>query len=162
MEDVGTLARQLQSGSVAQRAAAAEVLCRLGEGAGAAADAIVRACADDELVSQWAVAALEAMGPPPAASAHALAGLASDADERVAYWAITLLGRLGAAAESLTDVILSALERSPHPSVRQRAAWALGRIGKRSAAVVAALGRSRESQDPRLARLADQALSLLQ
>ena len=56
---------------------------------------LVKACTDDESVQQWAVAALEELGPPPTESIGELTKLASSSDPLVAFWAITLLGRAG-------------------------------------------------------------------
>ena len=100
---------------------------------------LVQACGDDESVREWAVAALEELGPPPVGALRKLSALVTDANELVAYWAVTLLGRSGSDAAAVAPVLSSVLSTSPHPAVRQRAAWALGEIGDASPATVAAL-----------------------
>jgi len=158
MSEVAVLAQQLQHKQVAVRAQAAEQLCHCGAGAAAAAVALVEASGDEEPVREWAVAALEDCGPPPREAMDRLAGLVAHRHELPAYWAVTLLGRLGPAAAGVAPVLVTALTASPHPAVRQRAAWALGEIGDRQPATVAALERAKGETDPRLARLAAQAL----
>lgn len=161
MADATVLAHQLRDKQVEVRARAAEELSQQGEEARAAAVALVEACGDDESVSQWAVSALEQLGPPPAETAQPLARLTESDHELVSYWAVTLLGRLRDAADTAVPAVVKALGSSPHLSVRQRAAWALGEMGVGSAAVTAALATAAQSQDARLSRMAQQALDQL-
>ncbi len=154
-------AAKLGNENIAVRAEAAERLSRLAEEAQPAAVALVKATGDDESVSQWAVAALEELGPPPAGLAKELAALTAGEHELVAYWSITLLGRLGSAAASTTETLVAALESSPHLAAQQRAAWALGEIGVRSESVTEALRQASQATDPRLAKLAAQSLAKL-
>ena len=51
-----------------------------------------------------------------------------------------------------------AVAGSPHLPVRQRAAWALGEIGPAAAAAVPTLQKAAGDPDPRLARLAQEAI----
>jgi HEAT repeat protein len=162
MSDTTVLAQQLHDKQVEVRARAAEQLSALGEGASAASVDLVQACGDEEAVSQWAVAALEQSGPPPVSGIPQLSPLVASAHELVAYWAVTLLGRLESAAVAAVPALVSALGSSSHQAVRQRAAWALGQIGDRSAPTVAALEQAQKASDPRLARLAAQAVQQLQ
>lgn len=162
MGPVSVLARQLQDKQISVRAQAAEQLSRHGAEACDAAVDLVQACGDDESVREWAVAALEELGPPPVGSLRKLSALVTDANELVAYWAVTLLGRSGSDAVSVAPALSSVLSTSPHPAVRQRAAWALGEIGDASPAAVAALEQAQGAADPRLARLAAQAIAQLQ
>ncbi len=161
MSDAEMLAAQLQHAHLEVRVQAAERLSRMGEEAQAWAVALTRACSDDEPVREWAVAALEDLGPPRASDAAALKTLVGNDNSLVAYWAVTLLGRLGEAASSTASALVSVLESSPDAAVRQRAAWALGSIGDRSTVVTRALQLAGESPDPRLASLAAQALAKL-
>lgn len=156
------LATQLGSADPQVRRKAAEALARLGEAAAPAAAALVRACADaDEQVREQAVAALEDLGPPPAESVDQLVVLVADADPLVAYWAITLLGRAGRDAAGAVTALMRCLESPAELSVRQRAAWALGKIGPGAAAARDALGRAARGEDPRLARLAAEAIEAI-
>lgn len=161
MSEVASLAVKLGNENVAVRAEAAEHLSRLADAAQPAAVALVKACGDEESVRQWAVAALEDLGPPPAGSVDELAELSASDQELVAYWSITLLGRLGSAAASTTGTLITALQSSPHIAAQQRAAWALGEIGGQSESVTKALQQASEAADPRLAKLAKQTLSKL-
>jgi HEAT repeat protein len=161
MADATVLAHQLQDKQVEVRARAAEELSQQGEEARAAAVELVQACGDDESVSQWAVSALEQLGPPPTGSAEQLVRLTGSDHELVSYWAVTLLGRLPEAAESAIPAVVTALGSSPHMSVRQRAAWALGQIGVGSESVTTGLATAARASDARLSRLAQQALDQL-
>lgn len=154
--------QKLQSNNVAERAAAAESFSQMGADAAPAAVALVNACADDDSVSEWAVAALEEMGPPPTDSIGPLTMLARSPQPLVAYWAVTLLGRAGSAAGACQDELATVLLESPEISVRERSAWALGKIEARSPAALEALTKVSESDQPtRLARLASEALQQL-
>jgi HEAT repeat protein len=74
----------------------------------------------------------------------------------VGYWAATLLGRLGADAAVVVDALVRAVASSAALSVRQRAAWAMGEIG--SPAAIPSLKTAASDPDPRLARLAQEAI----
>ena len=150
--------KQLLSKDTQERAAAAEALSLMGPDAAFASVELVKACADEEAVSQWSVSALEELGPPPNESLSELATLASSDHPLVAYWAITLLGRSGDAALSSQDVLAAIVRRSSDMSVRQRAAWALGEMNTVSDAAIAALEEAAQSTDARLARLATASL----
>jgi HEAT repeat protein len=158
-DDVSGLTAQLASNDPDQRTLAAEALARAGEGAASAAVPLVTACGDaDERVRESAVAALEDLGPPPDESIAPLTKLVSASDPLTAYWATTLLGRSGQAAAAATSVLAACVDSSADLSVRQRAAWALGKIGPTAALARAALGRAAAQGDERLARLAREAL----
>ena len=123
--DVAGLSKQLASSDPEQRAAAAELLSQAGEEAALAAVPLVTACGDaDDRVREFAVAALEDLGPPPAADEALLIKLVDSPEPLVAYWAITLLGRSGQDAAEAVAVLVACVESSTDLSVRQRAAWA--------------------------------------
>jgi HEAT repeat protein len=160
--DAATLGKQLASTDAEQRAEAAELLSRAGEGAAAAAVPLVAACGDaDERVREFAVAALEDLGPPLAADIPTLIKLVDSADPLAAYWAITLLGRSGKIAAEAVAVLVASVESSADLSVRQRAAWALGKIGPAAGAARGTLKRAAGQGDERLARLANEALQAI-
>src|SRR5689334_7092668 len=95
--DLNQLIANLKSIDPSVRAAAAEQLAHLAEEARSAAASLVEAMGDtDSTVRDWAYAALESLGPPPANEAAALAKLSEDQRLDLAYWAVTLLGRLAA------------------------------------------------------------------
>lgn len=161
-QDIATLLRRLTAADADERAAAAEGLCRAGEAAAPAAVDLVRGCGDaDDRVRDWSVAALEELGPPPPGSTARLTDLAGDANPLVAYWAVTLLGRAGADAASAATVLAGCLDAAADMAVRERAAWALGKIGPGAASAREALARASSQGSPRLARLAAEALALI-
>lgn len=146
----------------AARRAAAEHLAHAGTASAPAAVALVRACGDaDDEVREWAVAALEELGAPPPALVGELAALVTGSDPLAAYWAATLLGRLGSAAADGVPALVTVLEGQGDLAARERAAWALGKIGPAAAAARDALGRSASAADARLARLATDALAAI-
>ena len=158
-EDVSLLIAGLQSDAVAVRVEAAEALCHRAEAGRSAAVPLVRACADvSEEVREWAVAALEELGPPHTADVGRLAGLADDGNPDVAYWAITLLGRLGADAAPAVGQLVRAVSLHEASTVHGRAAWALGKIGPAAASALDVLRTASAGGDPRLAQLASRAV----
>jgi HEAT repeat protein len=159
--DVVQATANLKSSDAAVRAAAAEQLAHLEDGAQAAAPALAVATADgDESVRQWATGALESLGPPAAGDTAELVKLLPDTRPDVAYWAATLLGRLGDGAGDAKTVaaLITALNSHPEAAVRERAAWALGQVGPGAAAALPALQAVGGTTNPRLARLAKQAI----
>jgi hypothetical protein len=160
--DVSKLIESLRSGDASRRCEAAEQLAKLAEAARPAAVALVEACAlDADEAFDWAVAALEELGPPLAEDLPKLAQLAGHASQNVAYWAATLLGRARQDAAGAVDALARTLDTHADLAVRQRAAWALGEIGVASAAVRSALEKAAAGADRRLATLAGEALARL-
>jgi HEAT repeat protein len=122
------LVEHLKSPNAAKRAAAAEALCQLGSDARGAAVALALATADsNESVLEWASAALEDLGPPPVSTIDELATIVVGDQAGPAYWAATLLGRLGPAAKAAAPALAQATS-GPWPEVRKRAAWAIEKI----------------------------------
>ena len=157
--DARVLAQTLESGELAARRDAAEQLAQLGEEARPAAVSLVLATAtDDEDLREWAVGALEGLGPPDDTDASRLAELLKHEQLDVAYWAATLLGRLGEQASSTVPALVSALNGHPEPAVRERAAWALGKMGSEAAPAKDDLAQAAKSSNARLAKLAQTAL----
>jgi HEAT repeat protein len=160
--NVQTWIAQLSSRDASQQAAAAEALAQLGTEARPAAVALVRACgSSNDAVCQWSTAALEELGPPPLGQIHELIELARDPLDDVAYWAITLLGRAGDNAAPAVAALVQILSSSTKLSVRERAAWALGKIGPAAVAARSALREAAAGDEPRLRRLAEKALDAL-
>jgi HEAT repeat protein len=159
MNDIEKNCADLKSGDPRVRAAAAERLCTAGPAAAAVAVELVQACCDDdESVQTWAAAALEDMGPPGRNSVAALVALAPSEHPLVAYWAITLLGRLGPDAVACEEALANVLTNSSDTNIREQAAWALGKIGVSTDRAVVALKRAQDSGTARLVRLAREAL----
>jgi HEAT repeat protein len=144
----------------ADRLAAAEFAAQHPEQSSACAAALARCAADrSEAIAMHAAEALEMLGPPPRS---ALADLIELLDPRgegeTTYWAVTLIGRLGPAAGPASHGLVQMLAGSPYLPVRERAAWALGRIGAAAQGSEQTLRTAAEQGPPRLARLATQAL----
>jgi HEAT repeat protein len=129
VSDLDALTAKLRAADPKLRLDAAERLCHMAEAAAPAAADLVRACGDtDEQVREWAVAALEGLGPPPEASVPKLVSLVTSESPLASYWAITLLGRVGQAAKAAVPVLTACLG-SADEAVRRRAAWAIEKIG---------------------------------
>lgn len=150
--------QRLHSHDVQDRAAAAEAFSLMGPEAAFAATDLVQACGDEPSVAQWAVSALEGLGPPPKESLADLSELARSADAEVAYWAVTLLGRCGEASQPYQDLLARILADSGDITLRQRTAWALREMHAASDSVIHALEEASRSSDARLSRTAGDAL----
>lgn len=149
----------LSAPDAAKRAEAAEELAQLGPDAQPAAVALVVACGDEEEeVRQWATAALEQLRPPLASDMGQLATLIEARSPDVGYWAATLLGRLKGEAAEAVDALAHAIAGQSDIAVRQRAAWALGEIGPAAATGLPSLRQAAGDADPRLSRLAQEAI----
>ena len=127
--DLDQLVRQLRDPDVEQRREAAELLAQRGEAIGAHATAMLAALSDeDEATREWVTSALEDAGPPAPGDAAALQQMVARDELDSAYWAATLLGRLGADADVAWETLQHSAARSAHAGVRKRAAWALDQI----------------------------------
>ena len=157
------LIAQLASTNPDERAEAAELLCRAGTAAVAATLPLVEACGDDDSrVREWAVAALEELGPPPAEIIEHLAEIAAGPEPLSAYWAATLLGRAGRDAAAAVPALATCVASAEDMAVRERAAWALGKIGPAALSAREALQQAvAQGKDSRLARLATEALAAI-
>lgn len=134
----------------------------MGTDAQPAAVALVEACGSgDDSVRQWCAGALEELGPPTTSQIPRLIELAGDARLDVAYWAITLLGRAGDAAARAVATLADVVRNSGETPLRERAAWALGKLGPTAAPAVPALRDAAASDGPRLPRLAKRALEAI-
>jgi len=155
------LSDDLMHGDDERRAGAAQLLAAMGTDAAPAAAALV-ARASDHAAGEWCVAALEEMGPPSPADLESIQSHLESPNELSAYWAATLIGRLGpAAADAIATLERLATDDSPQ-SVRQRAVWALGKIGPAAASATRTLKTLSESSEQRMARLAEQAIASIE
>jgi HEAT repeat protein len=135
----------------------------LGREARAAAVPLVEACeTEDDQLREWVAAALEELGPPDVADVANLAALVERSPLDVAYWAATLLGRLEDQAAAAVPNLAWALANHPEMAVRQRAAWALGKIGPAANRARDALTEAAENSNRRLASLARDAMDRLE
>lgn len=152
--------RRLAHSRVSERTLAAQQLLTRSELAESlSADLVVLAADDHEEVREAAVGLLESLNPYDAAVLEQLMQRCEDPREMVAYWAVTLLGR--AACGDAVGALQRALTEHPVTAVRQRAAWALGRLGPAAAPAEEALRAASQSDDERLARLAEAVLQRL-
>lgn len=160
--DASTWIDALSDPNLEQRRQAAQALAQHREAAQGAAIPLCRAVSDqDEQVREWCHAALEELGPPPEEEREALLNLIT-AQEMTAYWAVTLLGRMGHAAQPAALPLAALVERMDTPDeIRNRALWALGKIGAQGPEIRAALESAAQSDNPRTARLAAKALASL-
>lgn len=156
------LAADLRGRGAPRRLAAAEALVELGPEATPAAAALVEACGDSALCD-LCVEALEAIGPPPPDQLDRIARQLPSEDELTCYWAATLLGRAGEAAAAYAPALAAvALNEGALVANRERAVWALGKLGQAAAPVADTLRRFAESApSPRMKRLANEALKNL-
>ncbi|MEW4454912.1 HEAT repeat domain-containing protein [Bremerella sp. JC817] len=152
----------LGSSNVDERRQAAEACAKNTDLAQAAVIPLCRCCADeDEQVSEWANGALEELGPPAKEELPALIDLLTAAAP-TAYWAATLVGRLEEAGSPALPQLAAAINQpETPPEVRDRAIWAIGKIGSGDASVREALQKAAASDNPRTARLAASALEKL-
>ena len=160
--DLVPLVKALSANDPSQRQSAAEKLAQLGEEARPAAVSLVEACGIDDEAREWVVAALEGLGPPPPTDVARLSALLRQPALDVAYWAATLLGRLGPEAKAAVASLAETLDSHAEQSVRQRAAWALAQIGPAAAGARGALEKAAAGSDGRLASLAKDALTRVQ
>ncbi|MCA9070686.1 MAG: HEAT repeat domain-containing protein [Planctomycetaceae bacterium] len=146
---------ELSSDDVVLQGRAAEELAKMGPEARPAAIPLIRhaGCADETL-REWVVAALESLGSPHVEDLDELRQLVTSDDPEVRYWAITFLGRLEKSAGPAVPDLVNALQESPDRHNRERAAWALGKIGPAAKDALPALHAAVKSQDARLERIA--------
>jgi HEAT repeat protein len=150
---------EFSAGDVTRRREIVQQLLRAGEEASRAAIVLLQAVGDsDETVSTTAAAALEDLGPPRDIEPLQIAKFLSSAAPDCAYFAATLLGRMGPDAAPAVGLLTAALVSNPEPAVRERSAWALGKIGRAAESSRAALEVAGRSDSPRLSRLAQEAL----
>lgn len=153
---------QLLHGSPIERARAAENLAQQGSGAAYAACELTAACGDTDEVSNWAVAALEQLGPPPSPAVDSLAGMAQSENPLIGYWAVTLLGRAGPEAKIHQRLLAALLQDSGDLAVREKAAWSLGKMQADCLEATLALQQAAQAPEPRLSRIAAKALQQTQ
>lgn len=158
--DVTKLIVDLSDTAAAVRIRAAQELAQLGEDSRGAVVGLVRATADqEEEVREWAVAALEEIGQPHTSDVGPLAELLTGSDNDVGYWSATLLGRLGSQAAPAVAALTAVVSGACENVVRQRAVWALGKIGPKAAGSLESLRQAAGGDDPRLSRLAQRAIT---
>jgi hypothetical protein len=113
--------------------------------------------AEDEELCAWTADALQAIEQVSDESLTLLAGYGMHQQARCAVWACKLLMKIQTPAEAQT-VLCRALKEHSNLGVRQQAAAALASIASPNGETLAALEAAAKDEDPRLSRLAAQAL----
>jgi len=157
------LGEQLSSSDPPTRHNAAKLLSQNADAAVDVAIELVQFAGDpDRVVAEYCVATLEELGPPAASQLEPLSQLAVSENSDVAYWAVTLIGRAGVAATNqamlLGDIVIGDAELA----VRERAAWALSRIGSAASVAVPQLQSVSEDQPDSLVRAVAKALETIE
>jgi len=114
---------------------------------------------DNEEVRAWASDVLSSVEEPSSDWAPQLAELSRHVSAPVAGWSCKLLGRLGEDATRYQSSLTQALSQHPEKAVRQLAALALKSVANLSKETIVALKVAASDADPRLSRLAAEALS---
>ena len=114
---------------------------------------------EDEEVRTWASDVLSNVEEPSVEWAPQLAELTRHVHAPLAGWACKLLGRLGDNASRYQSSLAQALSKHAEKSVQQLAALALQSVPNLSPETIEALKAAASDADPRLSRLAAEALS---
>ncbi|QEG36837.1 HEAT repeat domain-containing protein [Bythopirellula goksoeyrii] len=157
--EITSLIESLRSDSASQRQEAASELLSFGPDAAPAAVALVEAADSDSETCDLVTAALEDLGPPAAEMLTPLAAILQRPSLDSPYWAATLLGRLEADAAPAIGELITAAAEHPQLPVRQRAVWALGKIGPPAIAALETLEKISAEDDPRLSSLAGDSMA---
>ncbi len=128
MDDDRERLRSLASAEAPKRLDAARSLAQSPDASAAVALLTALADTNDE-VRQWANEALENLGEPSLEHLTALLESTVSDNNDQAYWAITLIGRLGPRAIQARAELARLAEMHQMPEIRRRAVWALQRIG---------------------------------
>ncbi len=113
---------------------------------------------DDEELRAWASDALQTIQTTPHEMAATIAEQCANANAGIAAWACKLLTKTGSRASEFQAAIAACLRNHSELHARQQAAQALSEISGLSPASITALEEATQSNDPRLKRLATQAL----
>lgn len=113
----------------------------------------------DEETRAWASDALQTLEVLPRELADQVAKSCLSPHAPVAAWACKLLTKLGSEATNYQSAIVACLNEHPVLSTRQQAALALASVPELGSVAIEALRRAADSDDPRLKRLATNALT---
>jgi HEAT repeat protein len=157
---------RLASGDPFARIEAARQLAQAQSTPIEAAAELVRALENpyDDRLTPWVEAALEKIESPPAQQSPQFIQilqrfLQTSNSPDAAFWATTMLGRIGSGAATAVPSLIALLDRVDHPNVQFRAAWALGKIGPAAKPAVPQLTHAAANNGhPRLAAFAKKAL----
>ena len=117
----------------------------------------------DDAVRVWAAQALEsAVHPSPDEIPGFMSCLQDGTDGEFSYWAATLLGRLESHAAAATQALCDCLQHSLSLPARERAAWALMKIGPDAASAIPVLREVSKTAPARLKHLVEAALEMVE
>ena len=137
-------------------------LAAAGKVTGLSAGIVALAGSSDDDVRTLAADVLESTVTVQSDEVPALVRLLIEtSDGEVSYWAATLLGRMGRDAAIAVPSLEHCLSRSLYLPARERAAWALCRIGKAASPAMPTLRSAAMDGPPRLKRLAIEALEAI-
>lgn len=114
---------------------------------------------ENEEVRAWASDTLSSVDQPASDVGPQLAELTRHVNAPVAGWACKLLGKLGESATRFQSSLAAALTQHGEKSVRQLAALALKSVPNLKPETISALQSAASDADPRLSRLAADALA---
>jgi HEAT repeat protein len=162
-KSVDQLCSELRNPDVAVRRAAAQQFAESPEASHDGCLTLLDAIEDDdEQVREWVSAAFEGMEAPDASAVPTLMKYLASEQSGGSYWAATLLGRLGPQASPATEALVAALLDHGSLATRERAAWAIGKIGAAAKSAIPALQQMLQSGMPRLSRLAETAIQSIE
>lgn len=149
----------LQSDSGADQVAGLRQICEVPSVSGLTVTTVRLAGDRNDEVRLWAAEALQSSIRPHADESPALADLLRTADDgETAYWAATMLGRLGEVSESAVNALDHCVADSAFLPAREQATWALCQIGPPASTAVDTLQAAAENAPPRLQRLVAKAI----
>lgn len=122
--------------------------------------AIARALTnEDEETRNWAIEALENMGPPPLEESDGIVDWTRQHSTLVACWGCKLIGRLEENANRYQQDLVRLVQSHDSLEVRQEAAAALGKLGTLGTQTREILSSISDDHDPRLKRMIARALA---
>lgn len=160
---ISDLGKMLASDQLQQRRQAAELLSQNADVAVDVAVELVRAVGDDDRqVADYCVATLEEMGGPAASQLEDLSQIAAGENAETAYWAATLMGRAGVTACEYATLLGDIVASDAQPQVRERAAWAIARIGPAAVSAKPQLESCTDAEPNSLARAVAKAIEAVE
>lgn len=151
----------LKASSPEVRAETLRKLSRLDQVIGITPIVVAMAGESNSDVCMWAAEVLERSIVPSADETSELVQQLQSSNGEVIYWAASMIGRLGEKASDAAISLTQCLENSSHLPAKEKVVWALCQIGPDASVARDALRRVAEQPQPRLARLASEALKRL-
>ena len=114
----------------------------------------------DEEVRAWAADCLQLIEVLPETETAQVAGMLDHASEYVVTWACKSLSK-SSVIDGYQNELVLVLNGHPNTGVKQAAAAAIAMVGRAEQSTLDSLAKAAESNDPRLQRLAKEALQKL-